>query len=140
MASTYIQIEQSPQLKGEVGLVGAKNAVLVIMASLLLTSGKSRLTNVPRSADILHMVKLLKELGVQVTFITEEHLLEIDTTGLNKWTVSAVIMKKMRASILVMGSLLSRFGCCDVALPGTRARRKSPLISMVTPIFSKFFK
>ena len=127
MASTYIQIEQSPELKGEVELVGAKNAVLVIMASLLLTSGKSRLTNVPRSADILHMIKLLKELGVQVTFIAEEHLLEIDTTGLNKWTVSAVIMKKMRASILVMGSLLSRFGCCDVALPGGCVIGKRPI-------------
>ncbi len=118
MMNGYIKIEQSPPLQGEAELVGAKNAVLVIMASLLLTSGKSRLMNVPCSTDVLHMIKLLKELGAHVTFVSEEHFLEVDTTGVNRWTVSAEIMKKMRASILVMGSLLSRFGYCDVALPG----------------------
>ena len=127
MSNAYIQIEQSPQLQGEVSLVGAKNAVLVIMASLLLTSGKSRLTNVPCSADVLHMIKLLKELGAQVTFAPDEHILEVDTTLVNKYAVSSTIMKKMRASILVMGSLLARFGCCDVALPGGCVIGKRPI-------------
>jgi len=127
MANAYIQIEKSPQLQGEVSLVGAKNAVLVIMASLLLTNGKSRLTNVPCSADVLHMIKLLKELGAQITFTPDEHILEIDTTTVNKWSVSSAIMKKMRASILVMGSLLSRFGCCDVVLPGGCVIGKRPI-------------
>jgi len=127
MSNAYIQIEQSQQLQGEASLVGAKNAVLVIMASLLLTSGKSRLTNVPCSTDVLHMIKLLKELGAQVTFSPDEHMLEIDTTSVNKCSVSSTIMKKMRASILVMGSLLARFGFCDVALPGGCVIGKRPI-------------
>ncbi len=127
MANAYIQIEQSLQLQGEASLVGAKNAVLVIMASLLLVSGKSRLTNVPCSADVLHMIRLLKELGAKVTFVPDEHILEVDTISVNKFLVSSVNMKKMRASILVMGSLLARFGCCDVALPGGCVIGKRPI-------------
>ena len=118
MKNAYLQIEQSLELSGDVSLVGAKNAVLVIMSSLLLTSGKSRLKNVPASADVLHMIRLLEELGAQVTFVQDEHILEIDTLGVNKWQVNPDIMKKMRASILVMGPLLARFGRADIAMPG----------------------
>lgn len=119
MSSTsYIAIEQSGPLQGTVDLIGAKNAVLVIIASLLLTKGKSRLTNVPASDDVMHMISLLESLGAQVFFYPQEHLLEIDTSMVNKWQVSHEIMKKMRASILVMGPLLVRFGKADIALPG----------------------
>jgi UDP-N-acetylglucosamine 1-carboxyvinyltransferase len=118
MQNAYLKVEQSGPLEGIVELVGAKNAVLVTMASLLLTSGKSILRNVPRSADVLHMIKLLEELGARVLFVPEQHLLEIDTTHVCKWQVPPDIMKKMRASILVMGPLLARFGYADIALPG----------------------
>lgn len=118
MENLFLQIEQSLNLKGEVSLVGAKNAVLVIMASMLLTNGKSRLTNVPASSDVYQMIKLLEQLGAVVHFDLESHVLEIDTTPVNKWCVSSEIMKKMRASILVMGPLLARFGHADIAQPG----------------------
>ena len=111
-------IEQSKPLRGEVQVIGAKNAVLVIMASLILTSGKSRLINVPGSDDMHHMCILLRELGANVTFYSDLRELDIDTTMLSGYTVGPEIMKKMRASILVMGPLLARFGHAHVALPG----------------------
>jgi len=118
MKTSFLHIEQSPALHGTVPLVGAKNAVLVIMASLVLTRGKSRLKNVPASADVLQMIRLLEELGASVTFFKDEHELEVDTTGVDRWQVSPDIMKKMRASVLVMGALLARFGRADIAMPG----------------------
>lgn len=118
LMDAYLLIEQSLGLRGTANLVGAKNAVLVIMASLILTRGKSTLTNVPKSSDVLHMIKLLQSLGADVTFIEQENTLFVDTTNINKYNVAHDIMKKMRASILVMGPLLARFGKADIALPG----------------------
>jgi UDP-N-acetylglucosamine 1-carboxyvinyltransferase len=116
--TAYIAIEQSPALNGTVELIGAKNAVLVIISSLLLTNGKSRLSNVPASDDVMQMIALMQTLGAEVFFHAHEHVLEVDTSAVNKWQISAEIMKKMRASILAMGPLLARFGKADVALPG----------------------
>jgi UDP-N-acetylglucosamine 1-carboxyvinyltransferase len=118
MSNEYIIIEKSQPLKGSVELVGAKNAVLVIMASLILTAGKNRLTNVPFSEDVYHMMKLLSSLGAQITADEANHTLEIDTTSLKNAPIGPDIMKKMRASILVMGPLLARFNRAQVALPG----------------------
>ncbi len=118
MSNELILVEQSFPLSGQVSLVGAKNAVLVMMASLILTSGKSILKNVPNSEDIKQMICLLEQLGASVIFNPNENLLIVDTSTVDKFTVSPEIMKKMRASILVMGSLLSRFGKANVALPG----------------------
>ena len=117
-ATTYLSIEESPCLKGQLDTIGAKNAVLVIMTSLILTHGKSTLKNVPRSDDVMQMITLLRSLGAEVVFYEEMHVLEIDTTHLTKFKVSPDIMQKMRASILAMGPLLARFGRADVALPG----------------------
>lgn len=114
----YVLIEKSPALKGEIELAGAKNAVLVIMASLILTAGKSKLTNVPVSDDVNNMIQLLTELGAVITFDREKQTLEVDTSNLNRYTVNAELMKKMRASILVMGPLLARFNRAHIALPG----------------------
>src|SRR5579872_6381724 len=103
MSNAHLVIEQSWGLSGEVELVGAKNAVLVIMASLILTRGKSVLRNVPASSDVDQMILVLEELGAQVTFLRKEHRLEIDTSSISKYKVHAEVMRKMRASILVMG-------------------------------------
>lgn len=111
-------IHQSVPLEGEIQLSGAKNAVLVIMASLILTSGKSRLTNVPASQDVWHMIKLLENLGASTHFDSQTGVLDVDTSTIDKYTVNPDIMKKMRASILVMGPLLARFLKAEVALPG----------------------
>lgn len=114
----FISVEQSLELQGEISLIGAKNAVLVIMASLLLAEGKSVLHNVPFSADVVQMVALLEELGAHVMFYPELNMLEVDTSTLGSCQVPPTIMKKMRASVLVMGPLLARFGRADIALPG----------------------
>ena len=118
MAEDHIIIEQSRPLHGTVELAGAKNAVLVIMASLILTDGISVLLNVPANEDVLQMIKLLRDLGAVVTFDAELHRLEVDTRLITKFSVRSDVMKKMRASVLVMGPLLARFGRADIALPG----------------------
>ncbi len=118
MSTEYVLIEKSQPLRGAVDLIGAKNAVLVIMASLILTSGKNKLTNVPFSEDVLHMIRLLTSLGADVTVDEANNTLSIDTSNVRSFRVGPEIMKKMRASILVMGPLLARFGAAEVALPG----------------------
>ena len=118
LSPAYMVIKESQLLSDHVELIGAKNAVLVIIASLLLTNGKSRLTNVPASDDVMHMIQLMQSLGAEIFFNPAQHILEIDTSTVCRWQVSAEIMKKMRASILVMGPLLARFGKADIAMPG----------------------
>lgn len=118
MRNEFLSISQSQPLEGSAQLTGAKNAVLVIMASLILTRGKSILTNVPVSTDVATMILLLQHLGAEVKFTPEMHMLFVDTSGLRHCDVEHAIMKKMRASILVMGPLLARFGRAQIALPG----------------------
>jgi len=118
MSNEYIVVEQSLGLQGEALLVGAKNAVLVTIASLLLTDGISKLSNVPNSQDVSCMIKLLEGLGARVIFDIKAHTLQVDTTGIHKYNVPHDIMKKMRASVLVMGPLLARFKRAELALPG----------------------
>ncbi|MBM3893827.1 UDP-N-acetylglucosamine 1-carboxyvinyltransferase, partial [Candidatus Dependentiae bacterium] len=97
---------------------GAKNAILVIMTALILTEGKSILDNVPNNADVRLMIVLLEQLGAVVSFDTKAKCLIVDTTHINKSEVHPEIMNKIRASILVMGPLLARFGTASVAMPG----------------------
>lgn len=118
MNHEFLLIEQSMGLRGEVSLFGAKNAVLVIISSLILTSGKSRLKNVPALGDIYQMITLLRDLGATVHFDEQTQILDVDTSTIDKCSVSPEIMRKMRASILVMGPLLARFGRAEVAMPG----------------------
>lgn len=118
MASAHILVSQSDSIHGTVELSGAKNAVLVIIASLILTEGKSVLTNVPHSADVQNMISLLAELGAQTSFDQERGELTVDTSTIYNYEVKPEIMNKMRASILVMGPLLARFGKAKVAMPG----------------------
>ena len=118
LTNGYILVEQSLNLSGSVGLVGAKNAALPIMASLILTSGKSVLHSVPNSADINEMIELLIDLGAKISFDQENNILEFDGSSIYKAEVKHEVMDKMRASILVMGPLLSRFKKARVAFPG----------------------
>lgn len=118
MMDAYLEVKQSLNIQGSVPLVGAKNAVLVSMASLILTSGVSVLTNVPVSSDVTHMIMLLEQLGATVVQDELNHQVTIDTSSIKRWQVNASMMKKMRASILVMGPLLARFGRADIASPG----------------------
>src|SRR6266403_163746 len=128
MHNGYLKIDQSPALKGEVALSGAKNAVLVTIASLILTAGKSALHNVPISADVFEMIELLRHFGAVIFFDEMRHQLFVDTTLLHSWHVTSAMMKKTRTSILVMGPLLARFGKARIGgQPGGDAIGKRPI-------------
>lgn len=128
MNNGYLKVEQSSALQGEAKLSGAKNAVLVTIASLILTTGKSVLHNVPASADVFEMIELLRHFGAVIFFDTEQHQLFVDTTLLHAWDVSGAMMKKTRTSILVMGPLLARFGKARIGgQPGGDAIGKRPI-------------
>ncbi len=118
MSENYLFVKQSQKLHGSVQLAGAKNAVLVVIASLILTEGKSILHNVPNSADVRHMIHLMQDLGAEIFFDEQKNRLDIDCSTIKNHEVSPEIMRKMRASILVMGPLLGRFGKAKIALPG----------------------
>lgn len=118
LVTPYLAVEQSPPLEGQASLLGAKNATLVIMTSLILTKGVSILRNVPASEDVINMVQLLKDLGASVIFDSVANILEVDTRGLEGYSVAPEMMKKMRASVLVMGPLLARFGKAKIGFPG----------------------
>lgn len=118
MTKNHLSITMSPPLCGTILLTGAKNATLPILASLLLTSGTSTLTNVPNSADVFCMLKLFRGLGAQIDHDTAHNTVTIDTSNVKHCQVNPDIMNKMRASILVMGPLLARFNKAHVALPG----------------------
>ncbi len=122
-----ILVEQSLKLTGEVHLSGAKNAVLVIMASLLLVKGKSILKNVPHSADVDQMSKLLESLGAIVKFDAAMHTLEVDATNVENYSIDHGAMRKMRASVLVMGPLLARLGKIALTYPGGCVLGKRPI-------------
>lgn len=111
-------VEQSLGLKGTVHIAGAKNAVLVEIASLILTTGTSILHNVPFSEDVFHMCKLLEDLGARIEIDQLSNQLIVDTSNLTQFKVLPERMKKMRASILVLGPLLARSLKAEVAVPG----------------------
>ena len=103
-------------LKGEIEVSGAKNASLALMPATILTSGKTILNNTPELNDIYTMIKLLKELGAEINF--NSHKLEINSSSINSFFAPYEHVKKMRASIYVLGPLLARFGQAKVSLPG----------------------
>ncbi|MCX7988058.1 MAG: UDP-N-acetylglucosamine 1-carboxyvinyltransferase [Thermodesulfovibrio sp.] len=103
-------------LKGTVIISGAKNAALPIMAATLLSSGIHHLKRVPRLRDVLTMAELLKRMGANVQI--ENNKCIIDTTKITHFEASYDLVKTMRASILVLGPLVARFGKAKVSLPG----------------------
>jgi len=127
MHNEYILVKKSGPLMGKVLVSGAKNAALPIMASLILTSGVSVLKNVPHLTDIESMVCLLQELGAVVDANYAAGILTIDTTHINSWKVTEDLMKKTRASIVVLGPLLARFHQADLAFPGGDAIGARPI-------------
>lgn len=104
-------------LQGEVTISGAKNAALPIIMSALLSETPVVFTNVPKLNDILTTVKLLTQLGVKAQWLAEDTL-SIDASVVTECKAPYDLVKTMRASILVLGPLLSRFGHAEVSLPG----------------------
>ena len=104
-------------LRGIVRISGAKNAVLPILAATLLTHQKIILENVPHLRDVQTMIGLLRCLGVSITELNN-NVLEIDASNLQSSKAPYELVKTMRASIVVLGPLLTRLGHAEVSLPG----------------------
>ncbi len=104
-------------LQGEVTISGAKNAALPILAATLLASDHVSLSNVPLLKDISTFMELLRQLGAQIT-LDDKKYVQINASNINNYLAPYELVKTMRASILVLGPLLARFGQADVSLPG----------------------
>ena len=125
-------IRGGKKLSGELNISGAKNASLALMPASLLSSGVSNLTNTPLLNDVYTMMKLLNELGVETKFVREDSFGEKDVLQLNTSNIKSQVapyehVKKMRASVYVLGPLLSRFGYAKVSLPGGCAWGPRPI-------------
>jgi len=120
-----LQIVGGKRLNGEIAVSGAKNAALPILCAGLLTSGDVELSNVPRLHDVKTILKLLEQTGLQVTRDDEN----VTLNGANITSLEAPyeLVKTMRASILVLGPLLARFGEAKVSLPGGCAIGSRPV-------------
>jgi UDP-N-acetylglucosamine 1-carboxyvinyltransferase len=112
-----LQIHGGVPLEGEVRISGAKNAALPILAGTLLADGPVSVGNVPHLQDVTTMVELLGRMGVSVT-IDEKMRVEVDTSTIREYVAPYELVRTMRASIVVLGPLLARFGRADVSLPG----------------------
>lgn len=104
-------------LQGDVVISGAKNSALPILAATILATDNVTLSSVPELKDVTTMKKLLGQLGVRIETNAQQELL-IDANQLNNFVAPYDLVKTMRASILVLGPLLARFGTADVSLPG----------------------
>lgn len=104
-------------LAGDVRISGAKNAALPILASTLLAQGDTVIGNVPHLHDITTTMELLGRFGVKLT-LNEKMQVEINADDVSQFTAPYELVRTMRASILVLGPLLSRFGEANVSLPG----------------------
>lgn len=119
-------IEGGVPLSGEVPISGAKNAVLPILAGALLADGVVRIRRVPHLQDVATMMQLLALMGVELT-LDERLCIELDSTRLRGYTAPYELVRTMRASILVLGPLLARWGMADVSLPGGCAIGERPV-------------
>ena len=104
-------------LTGEVRISGAKNAALPILAATLLSGAKIQLSNIPHLQDVSTMMSLLGQMGVKLT-LDERAYIEVDAGQITSFYAPYDLVRTMRASVLVLGPLLGRFGEAEVSLPG----------------------
>ncbi|WP_045738956.1 UDP-N-acetylglucosamine 1-carboxyvinyltransferase [Xanthomonas sp. MUS 060] len=118
-------------LHGEVNISGAKNAVLPILCATLLADAPVEITNVPQLHDVITTVKLLGELGAEVTIdegaLARGSAITVDPRKVNQHVAPYELVRTMRASILVLGPLLAKFGEAEVSLPGGCAIGSRPV-------------
>jgi UDP-N-acetylglucosamine 1-carboxyvinyltransferase len=113
-------------LDGEIRISGAKNAVLPILAATLLADGPVKISNVPHLNDVTTTLELLGRMGVDLT-VDDRLNVEIDPTTIKHFKAPYELVKTMRASILVLGPLLARYGQAEVSLPGGCAIGSRPV-------------
>ncbi|TWO21496.1 UDP-N-acetylglucosamine 1-carboxyvinyltransferase [Campylobacter hyointestinalis] len=121
----YLEIKGGNRLSGKVDISGAKNAALPLIAMSILGKNNTEFSNIPRVADTQTLVKLLVNLGANAKF--DGSNLVINASTINSAKATYDIVRKMRASILVLGPLLTRFGHCEVSLPGGCAIGARPI-------------
>ena len=113
-------------LVGEIRISGAKNATLPILAATLLADSPVTVGNVPHLQDVTTTIELLGRMGVSVT-VDDKMRLEVDPTTIREFFAPYELVKTMRASILVLGPMLARYGQADVSLPGGCAIGSRPV-------------
>ncbi len=113
-----IVVHGGTELNGRIAIAGAKNACLALMPATLLTDQPLTFTNAPRLSDIATMSTLLRSLGAEVASLQDGHVLALSSHDLTGLRADYEIVRKMRASILVLGPLLARHGQAIVSLPG----------------------
>jgi len=114
-------------LDGEVRISGAKNAVLPILCATLLADGPVRIANVPYLHDVVTTAKLLRELGAGVEHDRDAGTITVDPRSVHSHVAPYELVKTMRASVLVLGPLLARYGAAEVSLPGGCAIGSRPV-------------
>ncbi|MET1255789.1 UDP-N-acetylglucosamine 1-carboxyvinyltransferase [Aliikangiella maris] len=121
-----LQITGGSKLDGCIRISGAKNAALPILMSTLLAEGTTSISNVPHLNDVTTTLELLGILGNSMT-LDEKMTVQVDTSTIHSFEAPYELVKTMRASILVLGPLLARFGRADVSLPGGCAIGSRPV-------------
>ena len=121
----YLQLEGIKSLSGNIEISGAKNASLPLIAMTILAKNSVSIKNLPHVADINTLLKLLTNLGASCDF--HDDRVAVDTSSLTETKATYDIVKTMRASILVLGPILARFGHCEVSLPGGCAIGQRPI-------------
>jgi UDP-N-acetylglucosamine 1-carboxyvinyltransferase len=121
-----LMITGGSQLNGEVRISGAKNAALPILAATLLADEPMTISNVPHLQDVTTMMELLGQMGAQL-MIDEKMNVVVDSKNITKFSADYDLVKTMRASILVLGPLLARYGEAEVSLPGGCAIGSRPV-------------
>lgn len=113
----FLQIHKTPKIQGSISISGAKNSALPILAATLLSKNEVTISNLPDVADVKTLAKLLEHLGVNLEWLNS-NTLKAQAQNIVHTKAIYDIVRKMRASILVLGPLLARFGHCEVSLPG----------------------
>ena len=112
-----LKIKGGISLSGEIDISGSKNAALPIIASSILSSSSLKISNIPKLHDVSTMIELLKTMGAAFTN-QGDYCLKIEANNLNNHVAPYHLVKTMRASILVLGPLLAKYGKARVSLPG----------------------
>ncbi|MBP7769981.1 MAG: UDP-N-acetylglucosamine 1-carboxyvinyltransferase [Aliarcobacter sp.] len=123
----YLKIVGGKDISGSVEISGAKNAALPLIACTILGKNEITIGNLPNVVDINTFLKLIKKLGGTFEKDASKSSVKINTSTINNTTATYDIVKTMRASILVLGPILARFGHCEVSLPGGCAIGQRPV-------------
>ena len=118
-------IKGGSKISGSVNVHGSKNSALPIIVSSLLSEKTLKLSNVPNVVDVLNLIKLLKNYGVKIEYKKDK--LKINPKKIKNLSADYDVVRKMRASILILGPLLSRFGDARISLPGGCAIGTRPI-------------